>query len=67
MCSEYIKENKYFVNNESKITLEDFPLNLKKAKFGTTSLVFPVYFEFGPLRKLERKTHVRYINNNKFK
>ncbi|MBN4070389.1 hypothetical protein JYT76_01785 [Olleya sp. AH-315-F22] len=62
-----IKENKYFVNNGGKIALDDFQLNLKKAKFRTTSLVFPVYFEFGPLRKLERKTHVRYINNNKFK
>jgi len=62
-----IKDNKYFVNNEGEITLEDFPYNLNKAKFRTTNLVFPVYFEFGPLRKFERKTHIRYINNNKFK
>jgi hypothetical protein len=62
-----IKDNKYFVNNEGEIALEDFPLNLKKAKFRTTNLVFPVHFEFGPSKKIERESHFRYSTRNKFK
>jgi hypothetical protein len=61
------KDNKYFVQNGGMTSIEKFSTNLKKSKFRTTSLVFPLYFEFGPSRKLERKNRVRYINNNKFK
>lgn len=62
-----IKDNKYFVNNEGEITLEDFPYNLKKAKFRTTSLVFPLHFEFGPSKKIERNTYFRYSTHKQFK
>jgi len=61
------KNNKYFVQDGEVTSLEEFPTNLKKSKFRTTNLVFPLYFEFGPSRKLERENRVRYINNNKFK
>ena len=62
-----IKNNKYFVNNDGEITLEEFPTELKKAKFRTTNLVFPVHFEFGPSKKIERDTYFRYSSKNQFK
>jgi hypothetical protein len=62
-----IKDNKYFVNDEGAITLEDFPYNLKKAKFRTTSLVFPLHFEFGPSKKIERNNYFRYSTHKQFK
>jgi hypothetical protein len=62
-----IKDNKYFVNNNGEITLEDFPYNLKKAKFRTTNLVFPLHFEFGPSKKIERDTYFRYSTHKQFK
>src|SRR5690606_10719144 len=48
-----IKDNQYFLQNGNTTSLEAFPGELKKAKFRVTNLVVPVYFEFGPLRKLE--------------
>ncbi|MBT8394491.1 MAG: hypothetical protein KJN66_06525 [Bacteroidia bacterium] len=62
-----IKDNNYLVNNDGVITLEEFPTNLKKAKFRMTNLVFPVHFEFGPSKKIERDTYFRYSTSNKFK
>jgi len=62
-----IKDNQYFLQNGNTTSLEAFPGELKKAKFRVTNLVVPVYFEFGPLRKLEKENSVRYINNDKFK
>ena len=61
------KDNQYFLQNGDVTSLEEFPTNLKKSKFRVTNLVFPLHFEFGPSKKLERDTHIRYINNNKFK
>jgi len=62
-----IKDNKFFANNDGEITLEEFPTELKKAKFRTTNLVFPVHFEFGPSKKIERDTYFRYSTRNQFK
>jgi hypothetical protein len=61
------KDDQYFVQNGDVTTLEEFSTELRKSEFRVTNLVFPVYLEFGPSRKLERDTHIRYINNNKFK
>lgn len=61
------KDNKYFVQNDKITSLEVFPNDLKKSKLRTTSLVFPLHFEFGPSTKLEKKTFFRYLNDNKFK
>ena len=63
-----IKDNKYFVEDQDGIViLEDFPTNVKKSKFRTTNLVFPVHFEFGPSKKIERKNYFRYSTYHKFK
>ena len=47
--------------------LETFDVDLKKSKLSITNLVFPVHFEFGPSRKIERKTYFRYTTRNQFK
>ncbi|RZN84318.1 MAG: hypothetical protein EVB11_02615 [Winogradskyella sp.] len=62
-----IKNNKYFVENGDQTTLQDFPSNLKSAKFRVTNLVLPVHFEFGPSTKKEYSNRVRYFTDNKFR
>lgn len=62
-----IDGNQFFVNNNSQIELQDFPLEIDKAKFRTTNLVVPVHFEFGPSKKIEKKDYFRYSTTNKFK
>lgn len=62
-----VKNNQYFVNNGGDISLETFPQNVDKVKFRTTNLVFPVHFEFGPSKKVERDEYFRYSTFNQFK
>ncbi len=59
--------NLYFVQNGDLTNLEEFRVNLQKAKLRTQSLVFPVHFEFGPSKKVEKKTYYRYSTNRQFK
>jgi len=60
-------DNRYFVEQGDVTTLEEFPLDLNKSKLSVTNLVFPVHFEFGPSKKIEKKTYFRYSTRNKFK
>ena len=62
-----IKDNQYLVNTNDAISLQEFPLDLDKAKFRTTNLVFPLHLEFGPSRKIERDSYVRYSTNSQLK
>lgn len=62
-----IKDNQYFVNTDGEISLQEFPVNLNKAKFRTTNLVFPVHLEFGPSKKIERDNYFRYSTRDKLK
>jgi hypothetical protein len=62
-----IKDNMYFQQVNDVVTLEEFPLNLDKSKFRTTNLVFPVHFEFGPSKKIEKENYFRYSTYKKFK
>ncbi len=62
-----LKDNKYFVQNGDVTTIEQFPSDLKQAKFRTTNLVFPLYFEFGPSEKVEKKDRIRFNTWDKFK
>jgi len=57
-----LKDNKYFVQDGNVTTIETFPTDLKQAKFRTTNLVVPLYFEFGQYTKNEKKDRVRYQN-----
>ncbi|WP_353779579.1 hypothetical protein [Winogradskyella sp. 3972H.M.0a.05] len=61
------KDDQYFVQNGDMTTLETFPTDLRKSEFRVTNLVFPVHLEFGPSRKIERKTYFRYSTYKKFK
>lgn len=62
-----IKDNNYLVNTDGSIDLQEFPLELNKAKFRTTNLVFPMHLEFGPSKKIEKEDHIRYSTRKKFK
>lgn len=62
-----IKDNKYIVNNDGVISLEEFPYNIDKAKFRMTNLVFPVHFEFGPSKRVDKGSYFRYTTKNQFK
>lgn len=62
-----IKDNLYFTETNDVVTLEEFPINLKKSKFRTTNLVVPIHFEFGPSKKIEREDYFRYSTYRKFK
>tara|TARA_R110002050_G_scaffold207326_3_gene343294 strand:+ start:3128 stop:4207 length:1080 start_codon:yes stop_codon:yes gene_type:complete len=59
--------NQYFVQDANRTYLEAFPSDLKKAKLSITNLVFPVHFEFGPSKKIEKDTYFRYSTHNQFK
>ena len=61
------KNDMYFMQNGKVTSLDKFSTSLKKSEFRVTNLVFPMHLEFGPLKKLDRKDKVRYINNNQFK
>lgn len=62
-----IKDNMYFEKGADETTMQVFPTNLKKAKFRTTHLVIPVFFEFGPSTKKEYKNRIRYFTDDHFK
>lgn len=61
------KDNLYFEQNGNETILTEFPVELDKSKFRVTNLVFPVHFEFGPSKKVERKTYFRYSTRRQFK
>lgn len=62
-----IKDNLYFVQDGDETYLEEFPLNLDKSKFRTTSLVIPVHFEFGPSKLKTYDDRIRYFTDDQFK
>lgn len=57
-----LKDNKYFLQNGNTTTIETFPSDLRQAKFRTTNLVLPLYFEFGQSNTVEKKDRIRYFN-----
>jgi hypothetical protein len=61
------KDNMYFTQNGDETMLEEFPSELKKSKLSITNLVFPVHFEFGPSRRIDREDYFRYTTRNQFK
>ena len=60
-------DNKYFVKQGDQTVLEEFPENLKKSKLSITNLVFPVHFEIGPSKKIDKDTYFRYSTDRQFK
>jgi hypothetical protein len=61
------KNNQYFVQNGDLTTLEEFPSDLRQSSFRVTNLVFPIHFEFGPSKKIERENYFRYSTRDRFK
>lgn len=61
------KGDRYFVQNGNVTTLEPFPGDLRETEFRVSNLVFPIHFEFGPSRKIERDTYFRYTTHRQFK
>jgi len=61
------KDNMYFTQNGDETMLEEFPSELKKSKLSITNLVFPVHFEFGPSRRIDKEDYFRYTTRNQFK
>ncbi|APY10537.1 hypothetical protein BWZ22_04455 [Seonamhaeicola sp. S2-3] len=61
------KDNMYFVKQDNLTELEEFPYDLKKSKLSITNLVFPVHFEIGPSKKIEKDTYFRYSTKKQFK
>jgi len=61
------KDNMYFTQNGDVTMLEEFPSELKKSKLSITNLVFPVHFEFGPSKRIDREDYFRYSTRNQFK
>jgi hypothetical protein len=62
-----IKDNLFFNEVDGEVALEEYPINVIKSKFRTTNLVFPVHFEFGPSKKIEKDTYFRYTTHKQFK
>ena len=60
-------DNLYFVKQGNQTVLETFPQDLKKSKLSITNLVFPMHFEIGPSKKIDKDTYFRYSTDNKFK
>jgi len=61
------KSDRYFVQDGNTTTLETFPDNLQDSQFRVTNLVVPIFFEFGPSRKIDRDTYFRYTTRRQFK
>ncbi len=61
------KDDNYFVQDGNTTTLEPFPSNLIESEFRITNLVVPIFFEFGPSRKIEKDNYFRYSTADKFK
>ncbi|MDW5287478.1 hypothetical protein [Formosa sp. PL04] len=62
-----IKNNMYFVEDGDQVNFVEFPYEVKKSKFRTTNLVFPVHFEFGPSKKTQNTDYFRYSTQKQFK
>ncbi|GAA4936744.1 hypothetical protein GCM10023314_06360 [Algibacter agarivorans] len=60
-------KNAYFAQQGNQTVLEEFPEDLKKSKLSMTNLVFPMHFEFGPSKRIDKDTYFRYSTDNKFK
>ena len=60
-------DNMYFVQDGDLTYLEEFPENLTKSKLRMDNLVFPVHFEFGPYKKIDKGDYIRYSTRKKFK
>ncbi len=60
-------DNKYFVDTDGVVTLEEFPEELNKSKFRMDNIVIPIHLEFGASTKRKSEKSIRYYTRKKFK
>jgi len=60
-------DNRFFVKNGDQTNLEVFSENLRKSKLSVSNLVFPVHFEFGASKRIDKDNYFRYSTKKKFK
>ncbi|MBZ0328437.1 MAG: hypothetical protein K8F54_12575 [Altibacter sp.] len=60
-------DNRYFVDTGEQTVLMEHLQDLDKSKFRMDNLVFPVHFEFGPSKKIEKEEYFRYSTKNQIK
>ena len=60
-------DNRYFVDTGATTELQTFSEDLDKSKLRIDNLVFPLHFEFGPSKKIEKEDYFRYNTYNKIK
>lgn len=60
-------DNMYFVQDEDLTYLEEFPGSLTKSKLRMDNLVVPIHFEFGPWKKIDKGSYIRYSTRKRFK
>ncbi len=60
-------DNRFFIDNGEETVLQVHSQELKKSKFRVDNLVFPVHFEFGPSKKVEKEKYIRYHTYNQIK
>lgn len=60
-------DNRFFVTEDGLTTLQEYPIDLDKSKFRMDNLVFPLHFEFGPSKKVERNDYIRYSTDEMIK
>lgn len=60
-------DNQYFVQNGNQTMLEEFPQSLRKSKLSMSNLVFPIHFEFGPSKRIDKEKYFRYSTRRQFK
>ncbi|GAA0873299.1 hypothetical protein GCM10009117_24460 [Gangjinia marincola] len=58
-------DNRIYEENGDVTELVEFPLDLDKSKFRNDNLVFPIHFEFGPSKRIEKEDRIRYSTDNK--
>jgi len=60
-------DNQYFVQDGKLTYLDVFHTSLDKSKLRMDNLVFPIHFEFGPSKKIDRGHYIRYSTRKRFK
>ncbi|TRO65641.1 hypothetical protein [Christiangramia sabulilitoris] len=60
-------DNRFFVEEDGIVSLQEFEYDLDKSKFRMDNLVVPVHFEFGPSKKKVTENTVRYSTDGKLK
>ncbi|TXD85405.1 hypothetical protein ESY86_02000 [Subsaximicrobium wynnwilliamsii] len=61
------KDDQYFEQNGNSTTLETFPSELRQSQFRVTNVVVPIFFEFGPSKKIEKEDYFRYTTHKQVK